>query len=464
MAAIWAIARLTFWEGIRMRIVLVFLVALLFILLIFPTALNGDGTLAGRLQTFLSYSISSITYLLGLATIFLSCATLSREIQFFQIHMVLSKPVSRFQVLVGKWLGANILNLLILALAGLSIYGFARVIRNQPVEFERDRVNIDDVVWTARLSAEPQKPEAEWRAAAEEQARALVESGAVAADPVAISEAVDQRYREMELDWRTLKDGEYRDFRFENLKAPERAEEAIQIRFKARGMPLPLDELLLIAWQFVDVGSGAPLNQPFLTEERSAQRHQFLIKGQSVIKNNQAIVRAINPPTPNDATRVQFEHKAFLEILYKVGSFETNFLKALVLVFLQLAFLSALGLFFSTFVSFPIACLCTCTAYLIAIAYPFWMDSIGANLQYWDPEADPYGHLGPYVRTVMEPFLWAFPDFVRLSGATALVDGEYISFALLGEAAARTVLFSGALLLSVGWLVFKEREIAGVTV
>ncbi len=49
-----AIARLTFWEGVRMRIVLVFVLVLVFILLRLPFSLKGDETLAGRLQTFIS--------------------------------------------------------------------------------------------------------------------------------------------------------------------------------------------------------------------------------------------------------------------------------------------------------------------------------------------------------------------------------------------------------------------------
>ena len=44
-----AIARLTFWEGIRMRIVLVFLAVMLLFLVVMPFWAKGDETLAGRL-------------------------------------------------------------------------------------------------------------------------------------------------------------------------------------------------------------------------------------------------------------------------------------------------------------------------------------------------------------------------------------------------------------------------------
>ncbi len=140
-------------------------------------------------------------------------------------------------------------------------------------------------------------------------------------------------------------------------------------------------------------------------------------------------------------------------------------MRAVTLIFLQLAFLAAMGLFFSTFVSFPVACLCTFTVYLIGVAHPFWMESIGANMQMFDADVDPYGRFGPFVRQYfLVPFLHVFPDFVAFSGGGKLVDGEVISYALLGQGFGRMLAFSGVVLLTVGWFIFSRREIAAVQV
>jgi hypothetical protein len=109
-------AKLTFAEGVRMRIVLIFLVVLVILVLRMPFALRGDETLAGRLQNFLAYSIGTLGVLLSLATVFFSCATLTSEFKQCSLHLVVTKPVSRFQILLGKWLGVNLLNLLIVGL------------------------------------------------------------------------------------------------------------------------------------------------------------------------------------------------------------------------------------------------------------------------------------------------------------------------------------------------------------
>jgi hypothetical protein len=465
MSRVWAIAGLTFREGVRMRIVLVFLLVLAFLLLMFPTALHGDGTVAGRLQNFLSYAIGATTFLLGLATVFLSCATLSNEIRLNQIHMVVTKPVARYQVLLGKWIGIMLLNLALLTACGTAIYAFARVIRNLPETNVRDRINVEDVVWTARVAAQPDRPVEEWKKAAEQHVIRMLQTGELQDDDFSKVNAFNERLKTEEIEWRSIKESEFRDYYFRNLTRPADSREAMQVRFRARGIPIPLEEILAIQWQFVDPETGALLGAPFLTEKRTAQRHQFLIRGQAIVSpKGEAVLRVTNPYDASERMNIQLEEKNALEILYKVGSFEANYVKALALSFMQLAYLAAAGLFFSTFVSFPVACLCTFTAFLIGLAYPFWLEAIGANIEIWDAEIDPYGRAGPFVRYLMVPIISMFPDFVKLSGGAKLVDGEYISWALLGEAALRMLAAGLIALFPFGWYIFHRREIAGVQV
>ena len=158
MRPILAIARLTFAEGVRMRIALVFLLFRVASLLIVVSA-RGDGTVAGRLKNFLDYALASVAVLLSLTTIFFSCATLSGEFTTRTMHLLVTKPVTRLQILAGKWLGVNLLNLLILLLCGITIYVVATSIRNQPRTFRRDDINIRDAVWTARMAANPKEPD-----------------------------------------------------------------------------------------------------------------------------------------------------------------------------------------------------------------------------------------------------------------------------------------------------------------
>jgi hypothetical protein len=48
--------------------------------------------------------------LLGLSTLWLSCGTLARDIEECQIQVVATKPIARWQIWLGKWLGIVTLN------------------------------------------------------------------------------------------------------------------------------------------------------------------------------------------------------------------------------------------------------------------------------------------------------------------------------------------------------------------
>lgn len=454
MKRILAIARLTFWEGIRMRIVLVFVVVLIFVVLRLPFALRGDETLSGRLQTFLAYSLSALGVFLSLATVFLSCATLTKDIEQRSLHLVVTKPVSRFQILAGKWVGINVLNLLLIILSGLVIYGFAVFIKTRPEQFMRDRLKLDDVVWTARAAALPTEPD--FQAEARRYVDEMASQGREFTQGK--DEAIRQRTQEMREDWKRVPPRMSRVYAFEGLAPPQSGETVYQVRFKAQSIPVGVNELLRIGWAILDPETGAPLAVRE-TDERSSVRHQFLVTT-GVVKNGRAAIMVANPPA-NKRETIYFEGDDGLEILYKVGSFEGNFVRSLLLILFRLAFLSAVGLFFSTFVSFPVACFCVLTILMFCVGMPWWLEAVGAEMKTVDPRVDPYGRFGPAVRVVLVPVLTALlPDFVTYDGVGQLIDGYAIRAGLLLRSAAHTLIYGVLLLALPGWLIFRRREIA----
>ncbi len=458
MTRILAIARLTFWEGIRMKIVLVFLVVMLFIFLRLPFTVKGDETLAGRLQTFLSYSLGAAGVFLSLSTVFLSCATLTDDIRRRSIHLVLTKPVSRFEVLAGKWLGVNALNFMLLLLAGLMIYAFANYIKTRPARFPRDRIKINNVIWTARGAAVPQEPD--FRAMAAERIDAKLEKGESLG--VSRERAIAELAHQLREQWRSVPPLGQRLYEFDHVDLSKAAGGIIQVSFKARAVPTHADEILYIQWVMVDPETHAPL-QILTTQERSAVRHEFLIKAKAV-KNGKIAIGVLNPPANRNST-IYFEGDDAFQVLYPEGSFEGNFVNTLLLIFFRLAFLSAVALFFSTFVSFPVACFCVLCILLFCIGIPWWLESIGANLKHPNPKIDPYGSLGPLVRMVLVPLLkLALPNFSAFSGVEKLISGYAISTALMVRAALHTLVYGLVLLVLPGWLIFRTREIARVIV
>ncbi|QOJ15115.1 MAG: ABC transporter permease [Planctomycetia bacterium] len=478
MTRIWAIARLTFWEGVRMRIVLVFVIVLALLVLNMPFWLRGDETLAGRVQNFLDYGLNAASLCLALATIFLSCSTLAGEIRNNVIHLVVTKPVRRFEILCGKWLGVMLLNTAVLALCAGAIYFFASYLRAQPVEFERDRMKLDQSVWTARHAARPVEPD--FRADATRDVEKRIADGAL--QPSDRLSALRERNKELRDQWLVIRPNQLKTFEFENLPvqrpvekvAAEVSSEAaaddphlIQVTFRARGLPIPQDELLPLAWVFNDPETGAPLMpMPFVTKQRSGDTHAFFVRDTVVMNGKASLTVAAWDEGDGRGrnTTVTFEGRTALMLYYPAGTFEVNYLKALVIILLRLGFLAAMGLFFSTFVSFPVACFCVFTWLMICVAKPWWMSALGADLDVegWDASVDPFGEWGPLVRGfLLGPLLnFGFPDFTRYDGTTALVDGLLISGDTLWMTLLHTLGFGLAMLLVVGWYIFDRREIA----
>lgn len=463
MKGVLAIARLTFREGIRMRIVLVALIVLVFLVLRMPFALRGDDTLAGRLQNFLAYSLGALSILLSLATIFFSCATLANELKLRSLHLVVTKPVSRMQILTGKWLGVMLLNLVILIPCSATIFGFAYYLSTRPEQFQRDRYKVRDVVWTARVAATPTPPTEEMFEAAAEEVQELIQTGAIA--PSEERTKLRERVRELQYEWRVVESNQYRIYRFENMTPPEDEDTVFQVRYKVRANPLPPDEMVTVGFTFCDPETHAPLEVPEFKEGRSTDMHQFLVRAQPVIKNGAVELMVINPPGPGRPVNVVFEGGNSLQLLYRTGGFPLNFAKAIAIIFLRLALLAALGVFFSVFVSFPIACLCVSSFFLICLGVPFWLESIGANDAILPANLDPFGAVGNAIRAVLVPLVqFGFPDFTHYDGGRLLVDGRYIPPSLLGQCFIHTALYGIVLLFVPGWLIFRAREVAEVQV
>src|SRR6187401_1398081 len=113
-----AIAGLTWKAAFRFRLFLVIAVLLLASVVGLPLLIKDDGTARGFTQILLTYTLSVITALLGLCTLWLSCGTLARDIDENQMQLVSVKPIARWQIWVGKWLGIVTLDAVLLAIAG----------------------------------------------------------------------------------------------------------------------------------------------------------------------------------------------------------------------------------------------------------------------------------------------------------------------------------------------------------
>lgn len=143
------IARLTFREGLRKKLVLgVVLLSLTFAVLyiwgfhLFVQdwqAAEERRQLSGA-SSFLPYEVFAsamvllglwtVNFLTGVMTIFASVGTIASEIEQGTLHAILPKPIRRWEIVLGKWFGyAGMLALYIMAMV-LVVFFTARFIGN----------------------------------------------------------------------------------------------------------------------------------------------------------------------------------------------------------------------------------------------------------------------------------------------------------------------------------------------
>ncbi|MDR0994158.1 MAG: ABC transporter permease subunit [Verrucomicrobiota bacterium] len=119
---IFAIAQLALRNTFRSRIVLLLLMMLAGSVLLLPTAVRSDGTVEGLIRLHLSYTLGLALFLLTLATLWAGCSSVSQEADAKTLHLLLVKPVPRFQIWLGKWLALVVLDFVLLAFVmGLSL-------------------------------------------------------------------------------------------------------------------------------------------------------------------------------------------------------------------------------------------------------------------------------------------------------------------------------------------------------
>ena len=110
MIALFAIVKLTYHSVIRSHIFQILLAVLVFTIIVLPITIVGDGTALAQIQISLQYCLGAVSFLLSLSTIWLSCFAMSNDVENYQIHMIITKPVSKVTIWFGKFLGILIIH------------------------------------------------------------------------------------------------------------------------------------------------------------------------------------------------------------------------------------------------------------------------------------------------------------------------------------------------------------------
>ena len=122
MRAFFAIVKLTCKSVIRSHIFQILMLLLTCIIIALPLTLVGDGTAEAQIQISLQYCLGAVSFILSLSIICLSCFTMSSDVESYQMHMVVTKPIARAVIWLGKASGILLIHTILLLISALFVY------------------------------------------------------------------------------------------------------------------------------------------------------------------------------------------------------------------------------------------------------------------------------------------------------------------------------------------------------
>ncbi|UCG55839.1 MAG: hypothetical protein JSU70_13320 [Phycisphaerales bacterium] len=458
MRSIWAVAVNTIRQALRMKIAAIFVVLLLVLLPVLGFTTTGDGTLKGRLQTFVSYGLSLTSILLCLLTLVASVYTITSDIEQRQIFTVITKPIRRFELLFGKLLGVVLLDAGLLVLFCAIIYGITAYMPSFYAATEAERTEAANEFYTARANLV--LPDLDVSKEAAEDYGKLKATGQLAQFYPGFSEKeiLDQLTKRRRLEKRAAPAGHELLWEFENVR-PLDPGERLFIRFKYDVSVNPPDSYVYSRWLVGDyrqIKYGTPIVTPIyeppMRKDPIRTFREIEVPADAVAEDGYLAVAFLNVTLNNMV--VIFPLEDGLEVLYKADTFTANFIRAALLILLRLIFLACLGILAASFLSFPVAMMFCLAIFVTANFSGFVLES--------------FSYMSDSVYTVysytLKWVIWLLPQFDKFNPAKFLVPGRLLSWSLVARVAGLVVCVRGFLMLLLGLLIFSFREIARIVV
>ncbi|NOS71725.1 MAG: DUF2628 domain-containing protein [Verrucomicrobia bacterium] len=453
---VFAIALLTWKAAFRFRLFIVIAVLLLAAVVGLPILIKDDGTARGFTQILLTYTLSAITGLLGLSTLWLSCGTLARDIEECQLQMVAVKPISRWQIWVGKWLGIMSLNAALLAISGFGVFALLQWRATKLPEQEQHVLRNEVLV--ARGSAKEASVENELEAETNTRMQAAIEKAG-----------------EKNLDLKELKQQIKEGLKAEMQVVPPRytrpwqidlgvahhflKDRPLYLRVKFNAAEKSPSGTFLALWQ-VGVPKKTQLWQTDAPMSLAPDTfHEFEIPPNLFDADGKLTILFMNP----NNTAILFPLEDGMEVLYREGGFGLNFARGLGIIFCWMALLASLGLAAASFLSFPVAAFVSLAALIVTFSTGTLASAVEqGTVMGQDEETGQTGH--SVVDLAVIPAFKAILGVVGFakdfSPVEALSSGRSITWNELGMAFAKIVLFLGGVLAVIGIWALERRELA----
>ncbi|MSR44130.1 MAG: ABC transporter permease [Phycisphaerales bacterium] len=462
---IFGLAHTVLLEALRLRISIAFITTLLVVLPMIPLWIDRREPLRYQVQTFISRGTSLVFVVAACLTLFLACATVAFEIRDRQIWNVLTKPVSRFQYLAGKLLGLSLLNGIVLLVGGFAVFGYVELMSMRPAADFQDAAAVQDQVLVAREVARPQYKSID-PARLHEIVQETIDRDSVLRKDIAdgvrsetdvATEIRRTKTAEFMTAQRTIEAGQMKTFVFEGLQAARQNPAQPTLRYAFHIGRDSSHDIFPVLLSFGDY-------QPRLVNYVPVQRNVLAFPADAIDEDGTLTLQIFNGGVTNDGQTYPSEWSMNfdadgIEVLHRVGGFETNYLKAMLIDWARLIFIAALGVSAASVLSFPVAVLLSCTIFIAGAMSPFL--ALAMEHYYIDQEAPGLVQIFQYIiRAVVGFVRIGLAPFAQSGSATDLVDGRAISWWEVFVAIAQVGILWSVVVFSLGLASFSRKEIA----
>ncbi|HSH95933.1 MAG TPA: DUF2628 domain-containing protein [Roseimicrobium sp.] len=335
---------LTIKSAFRFRFFLALALLMLGAVVVLPIIIKDDGSARGLTQIVLTYTLGSVTALLGVATLWLSCGSLARDIEECQLQVVAVKPIPRWQIWLGKWCGIMALNLMLLTMSGVAVYLLIQW-RAQKLTAAQQSVLYNEVL-VGRKSA--REPVPDYAKAVETLYQERKADPTIASlDPAFVRQQIGEMLKARE---QAVPPGYLRRWTLPLGDSPENLKDQqffMRLKFHAALVTMQTDYNV----RFLIGPPGTSKVKKMDTRLSVDGFHEIAIPENAFDEKGVLTIEFVNP---NDSALI-FPLEDGMEVLYRESGFALNFVRGLSIILLWLCLLAAIGLAAASQLSFPVA-------------------------------------------------------------------------------------------------------------
>jgi ABC-type transport system involved in multi-copper enzyme maturation permease subunit len=472
-----AIARNVVNEAVRMKIFLVFIVVLVLMLAILPEYLSEKTPLRYRVQTVLQFGTGLSFWIIALLVLLLTMSSICFEQRDKVIWQTMTKPVTHAQYLLGKWVGVVCMAGVLLMVCAGGVFMFTEFMRNQraigesrayvsgdDAPISEDRLILETQILTARETKRADEIELDQEkfnrtvlAYIENERKtnpdfARLPDKPEDLDPRMVDKVAADLREQLMTAYRTIEPGSNETYKFSGLQGVRDLNRPLVLKYRVDAGSNRPDQFLKVTFAF-------SRSSPIVRDVVLGQDMSFNISPNVIDDDGAIYIQVVNGDVfsgvGNDMT-LTFP-KGGLEVSYPVTSYRANFMRAVAVMWIKLAFLAMVAIFCSTFMSFPVACLVAMGVFFSAETTQFLFDSLESYAT-----EDREGNTVIFkvvISWISYGVAYLFKLYSDLQPVQRLVDGELIPWSSVGLGSGSLALVSAVLYLASVYI-FKRRELA----